>query len=165
MSVLRDMLASWRAPETVMARRLSGGPREDRALATLMGASLVSFVAQWPQLSRDAFLDPSRPLDARFGAALLATIFIWPLFAYLLALASQFAMRLFGAPVSGFGARMALFWALLAIAPLLLLNGLVAGFVGPGPAKTLIGALTFAGFLYLWMRNLRGARRVAQGGQ
>lgn len=146
-----------------MRRKLAAGVREDRALATLMGASLLSFVSQWPVIARESWIDPSKPFDARFGAALLATIFIWPLFAYLIAGVSQFVLRIAGRPVSSFGARMALFWALLAVGPLLLLNGLVGGFIGPGTARLAVGLMTFAGFLYLWIGNLRAARQ-GQGG-
>lgn len=157
MPVAPDILESYRRPKAVMARKLADGVREDRALATVMGASLINFVAQWPAMARAAHFDPATPLDARLGGALLATVFMLPLFAYLLAAVSQLVMRLTGRPISGFAARMALFWAMLANAPLLLLNGLVAGFLGAGPAQWTVGTLTLAGFLYLWIMNLRAA--------
>jgi hypothetical protein len=45
------------------------GRREDRALAMLIAACLVIFVAQWPRLSREAYLAPDGgpPLEAVHG--------------------------------------------------------------------------------------------------
>ena len=67
MTITTDILRSWRHPRAVIREKLRAGDREDRALAVLMGASLLLFVAQWPGLSRAAFQDPSVPLDARFA--------------------------------------------------------------------------------------------------
>ena len=52
-----------------------------------------------------------------------------------------------------------LFWALLVVSPLALLNGLVAGFVGQGPGATAVGVLVLVGFLYLWISMLIEAER------
>jgi len=49
---------------------------------------------------------------------------------------------------------MALFWGLLAAAPLWLLWGLVAGFIGPGPALDLTGIVALVAFLVLWLAGL-----------
>lgn len=166
MPVVPDILRTWRDPSGMIARKLADGPREDRALATLMGACALIFVAQWPALARQAHLakvaaeQAGTPLDqvpslqALMGASLLAIVFMAPLAFYLLAALSHGVARLFGGKGSGFGARMALFWALLCVAPAMLFNGLVLGFVGPGPAATGVGALVALGFLYLWIRML-----------
>lgn len=164
MSVSSDILRSYRSPREVIRRKLAGGPREDRALATLMGACALIFVAQWPDLSRQAHLDPEVPLDARMGAALLAWLFIAPLAAYVIAAASHVIARLLGGRGTWFGARLALFWALLAASPLWLLNGLVAGFVGPGPALSLVGLAAIAAFGVFWGAGLWEAER-GKGGQ
>ncbi|MFN3937485.1 MAG: YIP1 family protein [Gemmobacter sp.] len=163
MSVTRAILASWRDPRGVMRAHLARGVREDRALATLMGACLMAFVAQWPALSRAAHLDPSVPLDARLGGALMATLFFLPPLAYALAAASHLAARALGGRGSWFGARMALFWSLLAISPLMLVSGLVAGFAGSGPIVTATGLAVFAGFLFLWGNALVVAEGEAAG--
>lgn len=161
MPVVPDILASWRRPATVMRRKLAKGPQESQALATLMGAALLHFVAQWPGLARAAHLEPSVPLDARLGGALLGTVFMLPLFAYLLALVSQFAVRLLGWRVDGLAARLALFWALLAASPLVLLVGLVSGFAGPGASTSFAGLIWLGLFLWMWFSNLRAARGEA----
>jgi hypothetical protein len=76
---------------------------------------------------------------------------------YLLAFISQLIARLIGGRVTGYGARIALFWAFLAAAPVLLLHGLVAGFIGPGAGMTIIGAIWCGVFLWFWLSGLREA--------
>lgn len=159
MAVTLDILGGWRNPRALIRRKLAQGVREDRALAVLMGACLLFFVAQWPRLSREAFLHPEVPLDARMGGALLGWVFIAPLMFYALAAVSHLVARLFRGRGTWFSARLALFWALLVVSPLVLLNGLVSGFVGQGPGATAVGVLVLAGFLYLWLSMLIEAER------
>jgi hypothetical protein len=154
MAVTTDIIALWRGPRRTFRAKLAGGPREDRAFAVLMAACGLSFVAQWPGLARAAHLDPSVPLDARMGGALLATVFLLPLLAYALAAISHLVARALGGQGTWFGARLALFWALLAVAPAALFYGLVAGIVGPGAGATLAGVVVFCGFAYLWLSML-----------
>ena len=78
MSVIQDVLRSYRAPRAVFQRRLGIGPREDRALAVLMGACLLVFAAQMPRLARQAH-ETGEELNMLMGATLLAWIFIMPL--------------------------------------------------------------------------------------
>jgi len=154
MSITRDIARSYRAPREVLRRRVAGPAREDRALAIVMAACILMFVAQWPLLSRLAFEDPSVPIDMRLGGALLGWVFIAPLTLYVLAAVVHGVARLFGGRASWYEARMALFWAFLASSPLWLLNGLVAGFVGPGPGQTLVGAAALLVFLVFWGAGL-----------
>ena len=98
---------------------------EGRALATLIGACLLIFVAQWPGLARAAYVDPAIPLDARMGGALLGTLFLLPPIAYAVAALSH----------------------------------LVRGFIGPGPALTLVGLAVLAAFLMLWVTSLLESER------
>ncbi|HMO06950.1 MAG TPA: YIP1 family protein [Paracoccaceae bacterium] len=150
MPVLADIRAAWARPRGFIAGKLAEGPREDRALAVLMGASGLSFVAQWPRLARAAHLDPSVGLDARMAGALMATVFILPLVAYGIAAVAHLAARVAGGRGSFFGARLALFWAMLAIAPAMLFLGLLSGLAGPGQGTSAAGLAVFLGFLYLW---------------
>lgn len=163
MSVSSDIVRTYRSPRKVVRAKLAGGVREERALATLMGACGLIFVSQWPLLSRQAYLEPSVPFDARLGAALLAWLFIAPLAAYVMAAASHVLARLLGGSGSWFGARLALFWALLAASPLWLLNGLVAGFLGPGPALSFVGLVAIGVFLVFWGAGLWEAERGGDG--
>ena len=133
MSVIDDVIRSYRAPRAVFQRRLSMGTREDKALAVLMGATM------------------------------LVWIFIMPLAFYLIGTLSHFVMRLVGGRGTAFRARLALFWALLCATPLWLLWGLVAGFIGEGVQMTLTGALALLAFLLFWSINLREAERRVEG--
>lgn len=150
MAVSSDIVRTYRAPRQVVRDLLSRGRREDRALAFLMVACLLLFVAQWPRLSREAFLAPEIPLEARMGGALMGWIFVAPLLAYGLAALTRLVAALLGGQGSFYSARLALFWSLLAATPLFLLNGLVAGFVGPGPGLTATGILSLVVFLGFW---------------
>lgn len=160
MSVTRDIVRGWRAPRQVMRERLQQGPREDRALAILMVACLLLFIAQWPGAARQAHLDPTVPLNARLAGALMATLFIAPLMFYALGAFSHLVARLLGGRGSFYGARLALFWSLLMVSPLVLLQGLVAGFIGAGVQASVTGAVVLAAFLFFWAATLYEAERV-----
>lgn len=159
MPVTADITATYRSPGTVMRRLLSMGPREDRALAFLMGFCVLAFVAQLPKLAREAHLT-GQELDMMMGGALMGSVFILPLVLYLVAGVTHLVLRALGRGGTGYGARLALFWALLASTPLVLLYGLVAGFVGPGPALTAIGLIWVGLFLWFWIAGLRAATQA-----
>ncbi|MHA6344182.1 YIP1 family protein [Roseivivax sp. CAU 1761] len=162
MSVTGDIAATYRGPARVMRRLLAAGRREDRALAMLMAACAVLFAARLPALAREAHLTGAE-LDGMMAGALFGLIFVAPLLLYGLAALSHLAARLLGGRGTWFGARLALFWSLLASSPLVLLNGLVAGFVGPGPGLALVGLLWCAVFLWFWGRSLMVAERPEPG--
>lgn len=117
---------------------------------------LLAFVAQWPAMSRAAYLAPEAGLTQRMvaaGLALLASIPLW----YGLAGLSHLVAHRFGGKGSYLGARLALFWALLSVAPLMLLQGMLSGFAGPGLLATAAGFVVLGGFLYLWLNMLIAA--------
>jgi hypothetical protein len=89
----------------------------------------------------------------------MALIFIAPLLFYLLAGLTYLIARAFRASISAYGARLALFWALLASSPLVLLWGLTAGFIGPGLELSLVGIAWFAVFLWFWLAGFAAALR------
>ncbi|WP_226782328.1 YIP1 family protein [Oceaniglobus trochenteri] len=149
MALTTDILGSYRNPGAVLLRHIGGGVREDRALVTVMVACALIFVAQWPRLSREAFIT-GQEFDVLFGGALLGWVFIMPLALYAIAALSHIVARMLGGQGSWFGARMALFWALLAASPLWLLWGLVAGFIGEGAALDLTGLVALLAFLGIW---------------
>lgn len=151
------MVASWRRPKDVMRKQLAMGVREDRALMYLMLGCLLIFVAQWPVLSRLAFEDPSIPLQARIGGALFGWLFWAPILLYALAAVTRIIAKLLGGRGTWYTARLALFWSVLASTPAWLLLGLTGGFVGPGPAQQLVGAILILAFLSIWGICLRVA--------
>ncbi len=156
MPVTTDIVASYRRPAQVMRRLLSAGTREDRALAMLMAGCVLAFISQLPRLAREAHLT-GEELNPMLGGALFAWLFIAPLMFYLIAALSHLVARLFKGKGDWFGARLALFWAFLAASPLMLLNGLTAGFVGPGAALTLVGFVWFIAFMVIWLVSLKVA--------
>lgn len=167
MAITTDILESWRRPSAVIRRKLARGENEAGALVTLMGACALFFVARWPALSRQAWenaqtgLPPTEAatLQTLLGINMFAMIFVAPFLFYTVALLSYGVLRLFRSPIRPYGARLALFWALLAISPAVLFQGLVAGFSGPGPALTLVAMLVMGAFLWLWLLMLREAAR------
>lgn len=159
MTVTADIVATYRGPGRVMERLLGMGQREDRALAFLMGFCVLAFIAQMPGLARRAHFEEA-DLSMLMGGALLGSVIILPLVFYVLAGISHLIARVLGGKGTGYGARLALFWSLLASSPLVLLNGLVAGFIGQGPALTAVGLVWFAVFLWFWTVTLRRAERA-----
>jgi hypothetical protein len=157
MSMMMNIFSTWRRPRSVMRALLAEGPREDRALASLIGALVLMFVAQWPQHARAAHLDPSVPLEARIAGALMAVLFILPLAAYAVAALSHLVARVFGGHGSFWGTRRVLFWTLLALSPIVLFQGLVAGLIGPGAALSLVQAVAALSFVLIWGAGLRVA--------
>lgn len=154
MSVTLDIARTYRAPREVVRRRMAGPAREDRALAILMAACVLIFVAQWPRLSREAYLDGTIGLDQLMAGALMGWIIFAPLFFYVLAFVAHMGLKLAGSAASGYQSRIVLFWALLAASPLWLLTGLTAGFVGEGPALSIVGLLALTAFLVFWCAGL-----------
>ncbi|WP_299815325.1 YIP1 family protein [uncultured Jannaschia sp.] len=177
MSVTRDIPRAWLRPRAVMAERLAQGPSERVAFVYLAAGSLLGFVAQLPALVRRAQASdpafeaallsesarvgvdiPADLVDAKFEAlvsgAVMAWIFIVPIALYILAFASHLVARVAGGRGTGLGARIALFWAFLAVVPALLLLGLTTGFVGPGAAQSLVGLVALGGFVWVWLNSL-----------
>lgn len=163
MTVTTDLLATWARPRRILRQHLARGPSEPFVLSFLLIFLVLAFVSQWPGAARDAFYagEPSawpRILPTAYG--LLAAI---P-FLYGLAALGHLAARAMGGQGDWYGARLALFWALACIGPLMLLQGLVSGMIGPGPALTLVTLLVGAAFLWLWATLLHEAERGAESG-
>ncbi len=153
MAVTTDILASWRSPRAAVRRHLARGQSESFAFTLLLVFLLLAFVGQWPQASRDAFLADEPSVAPRLLAralAVLATIPLW----YGLAALSRLVASALGGHGNWYGARLALFWALATVSPLMLLQGLVAGMIGPGPALLLVSAVVGVSFLWLWLTML-----------
>lgn len=156
--ILPRVLQSWWAPRRVV-RGLVDMP--DRALVVvLMAAMLIFLLAQAPGHARAAQLDPSVPLDARMGGALMAVMFLMPLLAYGVAALVSGLSRLTPWRLDARHSRLALFWALLAVAPAMLLAGLVAGLIGPGPALVICQAVAGIGFLVIWGAGISALARA-----
>jgi Yip1 domain len=158
MTVSTDLVATWRSPRAALRRHLSRGVSEPFAFTLLLVFLVLAFVGQWPAAAREAFLadEPSAaPRILARAMAVLATIPLW----YGLAALSHLIGRALGGRGSWYGARIALFWALATIGPLMLLQGLVAGMIGPGPGLWLMTTIVGLAFLWLWLTMLHEAER------
>ncbi|MFV2035604.1 MAG: YIP1 family protein, partial [Halocynthiibacter sp.] len=158
MAVSRDIVESYRAPRRVLARQLAAGVGEERALAYVMIACILFYVALLPSLARAAFENPQNGDFTNLAAnAFIGAVLIAPLLFYGLAALGHLAALLLGGRGSWFSARLALFWALLAISPLMLLRGLVLGFIGQGTELTAVNILVGVLFLLIWVNGMRAA--------
>lgn len=156
MAVVSDIMRSWQSPRAVIRQHLQHRATEPFAFSLLVTFLILAFVAQWPTMSRGAYLQPEAPLTQRMlaaGLALLASIPFW----YALAALSRLVAQRFGGKGGYLGARLALFTALLCVAPLMLLQGVIRGFAGPGPLATGAGVVVLCGFVYLWLNMIIAA--------
>lgn len=128
-------------------------------MAFVLGGCAVVFISSWPRLARQAHLT-GEELSPLLGGALMGWLLIMPLVLYVMAFAIYLLSRLAAPKLTSYGARLSLFWALLASSPLLLLWGLVAGFIGEGLELQIVGALWLAVFLWFW---IGGTYEAAQG--
>lgn len=158
MTVSTELVTTWRAPRAALRRHLARGVSEPFAFTLLLVFLVLAFVGQWPVAAREAFLadEPSAaPRILARAFAVLASVPLW----YGLAAISHLVARAFGGKGTWYGARIALFWALATVGPLMLLQGLVAGMFGPGPGLWIISMGIGVAFIYLWLTMLHEAER------
>ena len=158
MAVTSEIVASWRKPRAGLRRHLDRGVSEPFAFSLLLVFLIVAFVGQWPSAAREAFVAGDGSAIPRIFAralSVLATIPLW----YGLAALSRLVAKAFKGQGTWYSARVALFWALATVSPLMLLQGTVAGMIGPGAGLTAINLVLAAAFLYLWINMLVEAER------
>lgn len=158
---MRNIARSYRAPGEVVAGLARGDLREPQVLFFMLLACGLIFVAQWPGLSRAATLDPSVSFEQRMGGALFGVMFMLPLLLYGVAGLLQLGLRLFQ-PVAGLHVRLALFWALLAVTPLMLFQGGLSAMLGPQGAVMAFGFVVAGTFLYILGAGLRSVVQIAR---
>ena len=160
MSVTTDIVQGWTRPREVIRRHLARGRSEPFAFSLLVAFLMLAFVSLWPVLARQSLEQPEVPLLQRLvaaGLALLASIPVW----YGVGMISRGIARVFGGQGSAYSARLALFAALVAVTPGMLLRGLVAGMIGPGVQANLVGGIVGVGFLWIWISMLHETERKA----
>lgn len=161
MSVSADILRSYRQPRVVMRGLLAMGPREDRALVFLAMAIGIGFLAQWPRMAEMARAAPDAGLSG-FAAGEVMAIIIQALFAYGLAALVRLGAKVFRGRGSWFGERLALFWAMLATSPLMLVWGAVYAIFGPGMVQEAVSWIVLAAFLWIWIGGIRAVEGRAE---
>ncbi len=152
----RDVAETYHAPGRVFRRKFLGGLRENQLLAWLMFACLIAFVARLPELrARHRIGDMDQPFEALVSANLVAMLIFAPLFLYALAAVSHVIARILGGQGSGQSARLALFWTLIALQPLVVLSGLLTAIGAPQNVLVTVSAVSGMAFLWVWFSGLR----------
>ncbi len=162
MSLSRNIARSYRDPGGVVRGIATADLREPQVLFFALLACGLIFVAQWPGLSRAAALDPSITLEQRMGGALFGVMFMLPLLLYALAALLQGALRVLKPAVPGIMVRLALFWSLLSVTPLMLLHGALSAFPALDGVSRVAGFAVAAVFLYMLVRATGAVRDLAR---
>lgn len=158
MAVTTDIVRAWRRPRDVMREMLAQGQREDRAIGYVVVACLLIYIAQWPRLMRAEQLelyggDGASDFQMNAGITFFYMLIGWPLALYAIAAITHLVAKIFRAKGTHYSARLALFWGLLATAPVLLLHGLTVGLVGPGIEANLVGTVWWCAFAWIWSQS------------
>ena len=157
MSVVSRVLLTYRSPSRAFDLMYGRPINESSSLGYLMGACLFTYVAQWPYLARQAHLD-GFDLQTSLAASLLAWLLIAPLLLYTLALFVYFFHKVLGGGKSSAQIRMGLFWSFFAASPLMLLLGIVKGFLGSGNAENIVGFAWLVMIAYFIFRAVTRAQ-------
>ncbi len=163
---LVDRIAhAWADPRGAMAEEVAAGLSESRALVHLVLACGLFFLASLPAALREA---PALDIDDPVTGAVAAHLFAWaavaPMAAYGLAALVHLVARAFGGRGGYLGARAALFWSGLVVAPAAVILALVGVGVQLAFGRLLpwLGWLDYAG-LVLWLWVFSASLAVAEG--
>lgn len=162
MSMTQNILRSYRDPARVVRGLAQGDLREPQVMFFALLACGLIFVAQWPGLSRAATIDPSVTFEQRMGGAMFGIMFLLPLILYGCAALLNLGLRVSGSVVPGILVRLALFWSLLTVTPLMLLQGGISAFLGSGPASYTMGFVVLLVFLYVLVKSVGAVRTIAR---
>jgi len=158
MALLADMAETYVAPARVMRRLLAAQPAERILLGLLMGAILVAFVVRLPGQVAQYQPTQAAPVEGFVAATMVGALIFAPLFMYSLAFLSHLIAKSLGGRGSFYGARLALFWALFALQPVLILTTFATSYLPLTPVISLIAA---AVFFIVWGINLVTAERYS----
>ncbi|MCC1481702.1 YIP1 family protein [Roseibaca sp. Y0-43] len=148
-------------PRLVVGALARGDLREPQVMFFALLACALIFVSQWPILSRAATLDPSVTFEQRMGGAMFGIMFLLPLLLYGFAALLKLGLRLSGRIVPGILARLALFWSLLTVTPLMLVQGGLSAFLGPVGLTQGFGFVVLLVFLYILVKSVSAVRGIA----
>jgi hypothetical protein len=160
---MRNWAAALVDPRAAMARQMRAGLSDARALAQLLAACALGFLASLPAALRTAERLAIEVAGA-VSAHLFGYLFVAPLLMYAVAAAIHLLARAFGGRGRFLEARAALFWSLLLAAPVAVAITLVrlAADAAPGGELPWLSLLAYAG-LGWWLWLLAGALAEAEG--
>ena len=147
MSVVSNLIYTYRSPSKAFEFMYSRPTNEATSLGYLMGACFLTYVAQWPYLARQAHLEDFN-LQTSLAASLLAWLLIAPLLLYCVAILVYFLHRVLGGGKTSGQISVGLFWSFFAATPMMMLFGLVKGFLGSGTAENVVGCFWFMALSY-----------------
>ena len=116
------------------------------------------FISSWPFQARKAFEDQI-PLEGLISGTLISALFVAPLGFYLISIVFHILAKALGSKTSGVEIRLILFWAFLAIAPLMLLRGLVAGFFDTKLQYSIVSGLSLSVLVLFIYSGFKGLSR------
>jgi len=152
MSASGEIIRAYRGFGASMKQRLDEHPGEERLLIYLVIAILLFFVARVPNLLQVSAIQATEDIsiEAIFVTNLVSSFFFAPLLLYAVAALSHLIAKAFGGKGTSYGARLALFWTLLVIAPLSLVSTILqVAFPAAWLSSTLLVGL-FLLFTYVW---------------
>lgn len=153
---LQDFYLTFYAPRAVARKQLARGVSEPGLLAMVGLASLLAFFIALPNLtSRYSDLDSGETsIQGFLGAFLVAYLLFGPLFLYGIAALARICAHLFGGRGSWHSARLALFWALLVMQPIVLLVRLVADNSPAVGVSAFLPPVSGVIFLTIWLMRM-----------
>lgn len=157
---------SWRDPRSMMAAQVEEGLDEARALFHLMLACGLLLLASLPGAVRASrAIEADDPLSGAIAAYLFGFLFVLPLLAYGAAALLRLAAKVFGGRGSFLAMRSALFWTMLAAAPVALALALLRVFAEAAPGAGLLPMMTLLGYagLGVWIWLLAGSVAAVEG--
>lgn len=157
--VLADIGAAWRSPGAAVRAIAARAPGEESLLGYLMVGCLISFAVSLPDLVARS---PETAEGARatgVAAGFVGTLIFAPLFLYGLAAFSHLAARASGGQASWREARLALFFATLAVQPLAVIVAILGLALPQGAPGSVLSAVLAVAFLRLWLGGLYAVER------
>jgi hypothetical protein len=157
--VLADISVAWRSPGAAVRAIAARGPGEEILLGYLMFGCLISFAVSLPDLVARS---PEIAEGARatgVAAGFVGALIFAPLFFYGLAAVSHLAARASGGKASWREARLALFFATLAVQPLAVIVAILGLAVPQGPVASALSVILALAFLRIWLGGLYAVER------
>jgi hypothetical protein len=157
---------AYRDPRGAMGRILAEGPGEARALAWLLLACLLYWLAGVPRTAEEAAGVPVEdPLTAILAAKLFGLLVLAPLVFYGMAALLHLGARAAGGAGSFAAARAALFWTLLLGAPMALALAALGAVEPAVPVLAAVRPTLWLGYAALgwWLWLLAAALAEAEG--
>lgn len=152
-SLASEILATYRYPRLSFERQLAKNVGDDRILFYGMLACFLAFVARMPSLFHDSMPAGTPPAYVVVSIHFAVSLLMAPLLMYSIAAVSHILARAFGGQGNWRSARLALFWTVLALSPLVLVAGIVEVAAHPWFSGALLVLIAILFFSY-WIQCL-----------